>query len=73
MSDFSFSTALRLMRQTAPFAISYRLQAYFKLIVGQMPDPAWQSKLERALDKFKALKGRAYRWVLPRNMIGDAV
>ncbi|MDQ0419551.1 hypothetical protein J2045_000561 [Peteryoungia aggregata LMG 23059] len=50
-----------------PFAIACMLQAYFKLTAGQPPDPAWQAKLERASDKFKALGERAYHWASPRR------
>ena len=73
MSDFSFSTALRQIWQSTPFAVNDRPQADIKLIVGQTPDPAWQFKPERAFDQVKAMKARAYRSVLLRNMIGGAV
>lgn len=53
-----------------PFAIACMLQAYFKLTAGQIPDPAWQAKLESASDKFAALGERAYHWVRPKR--GDA-
>ena len=33
----------------------------FKLTAGQSPDPAWQARLERASDKFRALGEKAYR------------
>lgn len=55
-----------------PFAIACMLQAYFKLTAGQVPDPAWQAKLNRASDKFKTLGDRALGWVSP-NLKGGTL
>ncbi len=41
-----------------PFAIACLMQAYFKAIEGQRPDPAWDAKLATASDKFRDLVDR---------------
>lgn len=46
-----------------PFAIACLLQAYFKAIEGQTPDPVWDERLNTASGKFKELKTRASNWV----------
>ncbi|MBA2779931.1 hypothetical protein [Billgrantia kenyensis] len=42
-----------------PFAVTCMMQAYFKTIEGQQPDPEWDAKLERLSGKFRQLKGHA--------------
>lgn len=42
-----------------PFAIAALMQAYFRKIEGQVPDPEWDERLSRASDKFRELKDRA--------------
>lgn len=42
-----------------PFAITCMMQAYFKTIEGQTPDPEWEAKLDGLSRKFRKLKGRA--------------
>lgn len=42
-----------------PFAVTCMMQAYFKTIEGQQPDPEWDAKLERLSGKFRQLKARA--------------
>ena len=45
-----------------PFAIACLLQAYFKAIEGQQPDPNWESRLDEVSDKFTELKHKATDW-----------
>lgn len=45
-----------------PFAIACLLQAYFSVIEGQKPDPAWDARLSGASKKFNALKDKATAW-----------
>jgi len=45
-----------------PFAIACLLQAYFKIIEGQSPDPAWESRLDGVSRKFGQLKEKAAGW-----------
>ncbi len=45
-----------------PFAIACLLQAFFKVTAGQVPNPEWESKLDAASAKFKALGERAVSW-----------
>lgn len=42
-----------------PFAITCMMQAYFKAIEGQTPDPEWEAKLNGLSKKFRLLKGKA--------------
>jgi hypothetical protein len=42
-----------------PFAITCMMQAYFKVIEGQRPDPEWEAKLDGMSSKFRKLKLRA--------------
>jgi hypothetical protein len=42
-----------------PFAITCMMQAYFKTIEGQHPDPEWEAKLDGMSKKFRKLKERA--------------
>ena len=42
-----------------PFAIACLMQAYFKAIEGQRPDPSWDAKLAGASDKFRELAAKA--------------
>jgi hypothetical protein len=46
-----------------PFAIACLLQAYFKVIEGQTPDPEWDARLSGVSRKFVALKDKAAGWV----------
>ena len=41
-----------------PFAITCMMQAYFKAIEGQTPDPEWEAKLDGLSRKFRKLKNR---------------
>lgn len=45
-----------------PFAIACLLQAYFKVIEGQNPNPEWEQRLETASEKFRELKEKARTW-----------
>lgn len=42
-----------------PFAIACLMQAYFKAIEGQEPDPKWDGYLEQASEQFREIKDRA--------------
>ena len=42
-----------------PFAIASLMQVYFKVIEGQVPDPAWDQRLAEASNKFRELKDKA--------------
>lgn len=42
-----------------PFAVVCLMQAFFKAIDGQQPDPAWDARLENMSAKFRTLKTRA--------------
>jgi len=44
-----------------PLAVACLLQAYFRTIEGQVPDPQWEAKLESMSGKFRTLKDRAMR------------
>lgn len=55
-----------------PFAIACLLQAYFKAIEGQSPDPAWEARLDGASRKFAELKDKAASWVGGRSDAPDA-
>lgn len=46
-----------------PFAMASLLQAYFKVIEGQQPDPEWVAKLESASDKFREMGRKAREWI----------
>jgi hypothetical protein len=46
-----------------PFAIACMMQAFFKVTDGQVPDPAWESKLDGASAKFQKMGQRAATWV----------
>ncbi len=41
-----------------PFAVTCMMQAFFKAIEGQEPDPEWEAKLERMSRKFRDLKSK---------------
>ena len=45
-----------------PFAIACMMQAFFKVTDGQVPDPAWESKLDGASAKFQKIGARAAAW-----------
>lgn len=42
-----------------PFAIACLMQAYFKAIEGQQPDPVWDARLADASRQFREIKDRA--------------
>lgn len=52
-----------------PFAVACMLQAYFRITVGQTPDPTWQARLDQASDQFKTLGDRALAWTAPRPTV----
>ncbi|ODT49847.1 hypothetical protein [Devosia sp. 63-57] len=49
-----------------PFAIACMMQAYFKTIEGQNPDPAWDQRLTSASRKFGQIKDKAAAWTARR-------
>lgn len=55
-----------------PFAIACLLQAYFTVIEGQQPDPAWERHLDDISGKFRALGDKALAFVRPRTTGGPA-
>jgi hypothetical protein len=54
-----------------PFAIACLLQAYFKAIEGQTPNPEWEERLDKVSNKFGELKGKAQTWVQPAKAATD--
>lgn len=46
-----------------PFAIACMMQAYFRVIEGQQPDPAWEARLAQISKKFVEIKNKAINWV----------
>ncbi len=55
---WSFKAAL-----LEPFAIAALMQAYFKIIEGQQPNPEWDEKLTGLSERFRELKDKAASWV----------
>lgn len=55
-----------------PFAIACLLQAYFKVIEGQQPDPVWDQRLTGVSKKFVQLKEKASGWVASHSDVNDA-
>lgn len=53
---FAWSVKVALIE---PLAVACLLQAYFRTIEGQKPDPAWEQKLEGMSGRFRDLKARA--------------
>jgi hypothetical protein len=53
---FAWSTKVALIE---PFAITCMMQAYFKTIEGQVPDPEWEARLDGMSSKFRTLKEKA--------------
>jgi len=45
-----------------PFAMTALMQVFFKVTEGQVPDPEWDARLEKATGKFRELKERAVSW-----------
>ena len=46
-----------------PFAIACLLQAFFKVTDGQVPNPDWEAKIDKASAKFQTLGDKAKTWV----------
>ncbi len=46
-----------------PFAIGCMLQAYFRTIEGQSPDPVWEARLAELSGKFRELTAKSVSWV----------
>jgi len=53
---FAWSVKVALLE---PFAVTCMMQAYFKVIEGQRPDPEWEARLEGMSKKFRELKDKA--------------
>lgn len=49
-----------------PFAITCMMEVYFRTIKGQVPDPAWEAKLDSLSAKFTKLKEKARTYQPPR-------
>ncbi len=49
-----------------PFAITCMMEVYFRTIAGQVPDPAWEAKLDSLSAKFTKLKEKARTYQPPR-------
>ncbi len=65
---FAFGLAVLLAWSTKaailePFAVAALMQAYFKAIEGQVPDPQWDDRLTQASGKFRELKDKAMDYV----------
>jgi hypothetical protein len=65
---FGFGLAVLLAWSTKaailePFAIAALMQAYFRAIEGQVPDPQWDARLTQASDRFSELKDKAMAYV----------
>jgi len=58
---FIFAWALKASVME-PFAVACLLQAYFKAIEGQQPDPDWEARLDGLSGKFTQLKDKAATW-----------
>jgi hypothetical protein len=48
-----------------PFAITCMMEVYFRTIAGQVPDPAWEAKLDSLSGKFTKLKEKARTYQPP--------
>ncbi|KAA0891001.1 hypothetical protein [Pusillimonas sp. ANT_WB101] len=55
-----------------PFAIACMLQAYFKAIEGQQPDPEWEARIDGVSGKFRKLKDKAADWARGNTPDDDA-
>lgn len=53
-----------------PFAIACLMQAYFRTIKGQTPDPEWDVRIGSVSRKFNEIKDRAARWVGGAGALG---
>ncbi|MGE4533752.1 hypothetical protein [Halomonas sp.] len=53
---FAWSVKAALLE---PFAVACMMQAYFKTIEGQQPDPEWEARLDGISSKFRRLKEKA--------------
>lgn len=53
-----------------PFAIACLMQAYFKTIAGQTPDPDWDQRIGGVSRKFNELKEKAAQWTGGRGATG---
>lgn len=54
-----------------PFAIACLLQAYFKAIEGQQPDPNWETRLDEVSNQFVQLKHKAADWTAQKPTSTD--
>ena len=54
-----------------PFALACLMQVYFRTIAGQVPDPAWHSRIASVSGKFRQLGERAVGWVGGRPRTGS--
>lgn len=60
---FAWSVKAALLE---PFAIACMMDVYFRSIAGQVPDPAWEAKLDQLSGKFGKLKEKAQSYQPPQ-------
>ena len=56
-----------------PLALACMMQAYFKIIDGQQPDPVWDQRLTKMTGKFGKIKQQAIDWVPQSGATVDGV
>ena len=61
---FAWSVKAALLE---PFAIACMMQVYFRTIEDQVPDEAWEAKLDQLSQKFSKLKEKALTYKPPRT------
>lgn len=55
-----------------PFAIACMMQAFFNVTDGQTPDPAWESRIDGASERFRKMGEQAASWTMSGKQAGDA-
>ena len=66
---FAWSVKAALLE---PFAVACMMEVYFRNLEGQVPDPAWEAKLENLSGKFARLKDKAQSYQPPRAALDGA-
>ena len=56
-----------------PLALVCMMQAYFKVIEGQQPDPVWDQRLTQMSNKFGKIKQQAIDWIPQAGTTVDSV
>ena len=57
---FAWAARMALLE---PLALACKMQAYLKVIEGQLPDPVWDQRLTQMSGKFGKIKQQAIAWV----------